>query len=112
MRSEERPTGGISQVTMKFKRGDQVDWIGTSGRKGENWHGFVMKRIGDEYEILWTRSNSKYKTVLKRSDMNYPPPVNFRTIEPAKLLCICNEDLGRRHPKTNEWGKRYGIPED
>jgi hypothetical protein len=97
---------------MPLKPGDQVDWTGRSGRKGEHWHGVVMKRVADKYEILWTRSDSRFDTIWKRDEVPFPSPVNYRTIEPEAKLALCNGGTGSRHPKTNAWGNRYGIPGD
>jgi hypothetical protein len=99
-------------VKMSFKRGQEVDWTGRSGRKGEHWHGVVMRRVDDKYEILWTRSNSRSNTLWNRDDIPFPPPVNYRTFEPEEKLVLCIGGNGGRHPKTNEWGNRYGMPED
>jgi hypothetical protein len=94
---------------VAFNLGDEVDWTGDTRRKDEQWHGLVMKQLpGDKYEILWTRSDSKATTLMDRSDV--PFHFNYRTHEPPTNLEHCTGGLGIRHPKTNEWGNRYGIP--
>jgi len=95
---------------MSLNRGDQVDWTGRAGRKGEDWHGIVVNCFVDKYEVLWTRSNCRFDTLWKRDDIQFPPPANYRTYEPETKLIICDGGEGRRHPKSNEWGNRYGIP--
>lgn len=94
---------------MALNVGDQIDWKGESGRKNEDWHGFVMKDLADKgYEILWTRSNCTKNSLRRRSDV--PFAFNYRTHESEEDLTLCTGDSGSRHPRTNEWGDRYGIP--
>jgi hypothetical protein len=92
-----------------------VDWVGTSGRngasgEGEKWHGNVMNSRSDgNYEILWTHSDSIADTILKRDDVPFPSH-DYRTHEPEGNLSFCTDRSGTHHPKTNDWGERYGIP--
>jgi hypothetical protein len=96
---------------VPYNLGDQVDWTGVPGRKDEHWHGYVMGHLpGNKYEILWTRSNSKATTLVDRSDV--PFHFNYRTYEHEENLTLCIGRKGHRHPTTNEWGNRYGIPGD
>gem|GEM_PF-6409673 len=94
---------------VAFNLGDQVDWIGVSSRKYDDWHGFVMDDLADQgYEILWTRSNCTKSSLRERSDV--PFAFNYRTHESEEDLTVCTGGSESRHPKTNEWGNRYGIP--
>jgi len=44
---------------MYLNLGEQVDWTGSSRRKGEDWQGSVMKKLeNNRYETRWARSNA------------------------------------------------------
>ena len=94
--------------------GQQVDWIErNTNRQREFWHGVITRIEGSQVHVLWLLSNTKRSAPLAPN--THPHHFGYATVEVKSALRACSDgltcsgDVGNLHPRTNFWGRRFGV---